>query len=65
MQKKGTSKILSKSISRMPMEPLEGQKKLICIRSELPYDFNQVLMRKLSIYLKITKGKSVFENFMY
>ena len=46
------------------MVSLERQNKLICRRIFLPYDLNQVLKEKSSIYQKITKGKSVFENFM-
>merc|ERR1712001_703917 len=46
------------------MESLERQNNLICCRIFLPYNLNQVLMNRLPIYKEITKGKSVFENFM-
>ena len=44
------SKIPSESITRMPMESIVEQKNLICPRIFLPYDLNQVLKKKLSIY---------------
>ena len=54
-KKNTTSKILSKSIYRMPMESLEKQKNLICPRIFLTYDLNQVLKKKLSIIYQNTE----------
>ncbi len=49
----------------MPKESFLWQNNMICQRDFLPYDFTPVLVKKLPIYYKFTKGKSFFENFMY